>query len=340
MQLKSQDIYPPNRASDRAGRSSRGLPPPNQAQKPARKKGATASLRIAPLDRELLVELYAAGYMRTDQIERMLRLIATRERFPLHTQALRRVVQKRLLQWYRAGIVRRIAPPIFADTRSGPPFFIYTLDKAGAAVVAEHLGLTWDELGWRRSGEMSLLFLNHTLQMTSVKLMLTEAGLREDVALADWIDDRLLRQAPARVNLEGAGGERLRVSVVPDAYFQLKLPNGNALACCFEMDLGTSTVAPRKWQARAWRRKMLAYRRLLESRPAAPGWAAAPFVVTTCTTSITRMAHLRRVCEAAGGDQRFWFTHLDTLNPNTILTAPVWSVAGQGDTQHRLLPRR
>jgi hypothetical protein len=130
------------------------------------------------------------------------------------------------------------------------------------------------------------------------------------------------------------------VSIVPDAYFQLKLPSGKSLACCFEMDLGTSTVAPRQWQARSWRRKMLAYRRLLEDLPVAPGWAAAPFIVTTCTTSTTRMAHLRRVCEAAGGDQRFWFTHLDNLNANDILTGPVWSVVGKGETQHALLPRR
>jgi len=339
MQLKSQVIYPPHRAQNRASSSARGPLLSNAAKKPSRIKAATASLRISPLDRALLVEVHAAGYMRTDQIERMLRILAARQRFPLPTKALRRVVQKRLLAWQRAGIVRRIAPPVFPATRSGPPFFIYTLDKLGAALVAEHLGVTPGELGLQRAGE-SLFFLNHMLQMTAVKLMLAEATLRQGVELADWIDDRVLRKEPACVTLDGESGERLRVSVVPDAYFQLKLPSGSTLACCFEMDMGTSTIAPGKWQARSWRRKMLAYRTLMARLPAEPGWAAAPFIVTTCTTSVTRRAHLRRVCQEAGGDQRFWFTHLDGLNADTILTAPIWSVADKGDTQHTLLPRR
>jgi hypothetical protein len=59
------------------------------------------------------------------------------------------------------------------------------------------------------------------------------------------------------------------------------------------------------------------------------------FIVTTVTTSPSRMAHLLNVSEEAG--HRFWFTTFDHLNADTILSA-VWQVAGKGTKLHSLLP--
>jgi hypothetical protein len=278
--------------------------------------------------------------MRTDQMEQMLRLIAMREHWPLPQKSLRRVVQKKLLAMVKASLVRRIVPPIFPHEGTGPPFYLYTLAKAGAALVAESLGMTVQELGWRPSGDESFLFLNHILALVGYRLILVEACVRQGVDLAGWVVDRRLRKRPARVMLTGDEGERIQVSVVPDAYYQLKLPSGHTLSCCVELDRGTSTVAPSQWQAKSWRRKMLAYQQLQAQGLADSEWATHGFIVTTVTTSALRMAHLKSVCEGVGGDHHFWFTTFAELSAGTILTAPVWFVAGQGEKRHRLLPER
>src|SRR5215216_2080749 len=151
---------------------------------PSRHPDGAAPVRIAPLYQELLKELDTAGYMRTDQMEQMLRLIAVREHWPLPEKSLRRVVQKKLLAMVKAGIVRRIVPPIFPNERTGPPFYIYTLAKAGAGLVAEYLGMTLQEMGWRPVGDESFLFFNHTLALVDYRLTLFEACLVQNVELS------------------------------------------------------------------------------------------------------------------------------------------------------------
>jgi hypothetical protein len=141
-------------------------------------------VQLSPLYQELLRELYSASYLRTDQIERMLRLIAAREQWPLPEKALRRVVQKKLLALVQAGMLRRITPPVYPAARTGPPFYIYTLAKPGALLVGEQLGLTLGELGWRPAGDESLLFLEHTLRIADYRLALSAACLAEQVTLA------------------------------------------------------------------------------------------------------------------------------------------------------------
>jgi len=52
------------------------------------------------------------------------------------------------------------------------------------------------------------------------------------------------------------------------------------------------------------------------------------FRVLTVTTTQKRLEHLRQATEAAGGQNRFWFTTFDQVTPETVLTAPIWQVAG------------
>jgi hypothetical protein len=297
-----------------------------------------AKICLPPLWQALLKELYAAGYMRSDQIEQMLRLLAQREHLPLPTKALRRVVQKKLRALVEAGLLQRIIPPVVPESRSGPPHYIYTLTHASAGLVAEDLGMTVRALGWRPAGDVSLLFLHHILALVDHKVMLMTACSAQQVELVEWIDDRLLKKDPARVLLTGEAGERIQVSVVPDAVYRLRLPTGHQLACCLEIDRGTATVAASAWQSKSWRRKIMAYQALQIQGLEGCHWATPGFVVTTVTTSPTRLQHLQSVCEAAGGGHHFWFTTFDRLQADTILRAPVWQVAGKGTQLHSLLP--
>jgi hypothetical protein len=275
--------------------------------------------------------------MRTDQIEVMLRLIAERDTLRLPQKAFRRMVQKKLKELADTGFVKRIVPPVLPDTRTGPPFFIYTLTKPSATMVADWLGMTLSQLGWRPADDVTFLFLSHILALVEYKLLLTQACLAKGVNLADFVSDRILRREPARVVLMNDTGEHTPVSIVPDAYYALELPSGHVLPCCLEIDRGTSTVATSKWQAKSWRRKVMAYQALQQGIPGST-WAKPGFIVTTVTTSLNRMAHLRSVCEETGGGSHFWFTTFDRLKHDTVLTGAIWQVAGKDDQHLGLMP--
>lgn len=300
---------------------------------------AHAAAHLTPLYQALLKEIYAAGYMRTDQIEQMLQLLAARLHLPLPQKALRRVVQRNLRRLVKAGLLQRIVPPVDPTARQGPPFYIYTLTTDGARIVAHDLGVTLAQLGWRGGRDASHLFLQHTLALVDHKLCVMQACRAHAIELVAWHDDRILKRTPARVQLKGEQGTRIKVSVVPDAYYRLRLPSGQQLACCVEIDRGTTTVAASTWQVKSWRRKILAYQ-ALQQQPAKPGhWTAPGFIVTTVTTSAPRLAHLLQVCAEVGGDHHFWFTTFDAVRAATVLQEPVWRVVGQGIALHRLLPQ-
>ena len=50
-----------------------------------------------------------------------------------------------------------------------------------------------------------------------------------------------------------------------------------------------------------------------------------------------RLQNLRQVCERGGGDHRFWFTTFPVLAAVTVLTGPIWALAGMGMRRQRLL---
>jgi hypothetical protein len=125
---------------------------------------------------------------------------------------------------------------------------------------------------------------------------------------------------------------------VPDAFYQLVLPSQQVTWLFLEVDLATMVISPSKWQLRAWRRKFLAYRGLLESGVLKTHYGADAMIVTIVTTSPARAANLVKACERAGGDARFWFTTFNELK--TDLFGEIWRVAGKGETLYRLLPRR
>jgi hypothetical protein len=295
-------------------------------------------VRLSPLYQELLIELYTSGFMRSDQIEAMLRVIAAREEFPLPQKSLRRMVQKKLKELVEAGLLKRIVPPVVPDTRTGPPFLIYTLTKSGALLVANSLGMTLGELGWRPADDVTFLFLGHILALVEYKLALAQACLAKGIRLSEWVGDKSLRRDPAKITLTSDAGEQTQVSIVPDAYYLLELEGGLSLSCCLEIDRGTSTVETSKWQAKSWRRKVMAYQALQQQENSTNDWSAPGFAVTTVTTSPTRMAHLQSICEDAGGGNHFWFTTFDQVSASTILAELIWQVAGKGNMLHRLVP--
>src|SRR5205807_1194129 len=53
----------------------------------------------------------------------------------------------------------------------------------------------------------------------------------------------------------------------------------------------------------------------------------APCRVLTITTGEKRAQHLREITEKNGGKAKFWYSTFDRVSPESILTAPIWTVA-------------
>jgi hypothetical protein len=347
---KSHVLYPPANANDRAkNRPKRPSRTPGTTKRGSKASGKTprragSPVRMRPLYLELLVLLFAVGYLRTDQVVRGLAVLAAQLGESLPQKALLRVVQKWLLSAVQTGILRRIVPPVVPHERKGPPTYIYCLAKDGAALVAEHQGVSLAELDWRPGRDESQLFLNHTLQTVELRILLMQACLAAQIEL-DFVDERFLKRAPAKVTVVGDNGEALTVTVIPDGFFRLRLPNGKQLVCCLETDMASTTIASTKWQARSFRRKVLGYQALVASEHAGDVWNAQGAVVLTVTTTATRRAHLQQACEDAVDDPHwvgnFWFSTFEELRgADKMLSAPLWWVAGKGEKRFCLVPPR
>jgi hypothetical protein len=147
-----------------------------------------------------------------------------------------------------------------------------------------------------------------------------------------------LRKEPVKVEISLKDGETAKVTLVPDAFCKLVLPSGHATWIFLEIDRGTVTVESSHWELRSWRRKILAYRQLQESGALQGHFGAESMIVATVTTSEQRLQNLKKASERANADHRFWFSIIERVNSENILTQPIWTIAGLGRNGQRLLP--
>ena len=136
------------------------------------------------------------------------------------------------------------------------------------------------------------------------------------------------------VELRSPTGAPLKVTIVPDGYFFLNA-DGYDYHYFLEVDMGTETAKSSKFGRRDFSRKMLGYQAywksgLYDKRYDPEGkYEGLPIQVLTVTTSEARVATLKRVAEEARAGEQFCFTTFGRISPETVLVAPIWSVAGK-----------
>lgn len=145
----------------------------------------------------------------------------------------------------------------------------------------------------------------------------------------EWRDDKTLASQSIRDQfmMTKPGGGTVQVALGPDGYLSLLDPDGKTRYRAFiEADRGTVPLG--RWQEKVGR--YLAYFR---SPVFAERYGAAkPFRVLTVTTSVERLANMKRVTEEAGGHTWFWFSAYAALaDPAAGLGA--WNMAGQAGQQ-------
>jgi hypothetical protein len=119
--------------------------------------------------------------------------------------------------------------------------------------------------------------------------------------------------------------------VVPDGYFVLRTPTG-LFRHFLEVDRSSVTGQYTQLGRRDFARKIRVYIEYHRSGAYEKRDGGKGLRVLTITTSEARLSNLKRITEdAAGGRSRFWFTTMAEVTPATVLTAPMWRVAGRND---------
>ena len=245
-----------------------------------------------------------------------------------------RATNRTLARMLALGLLRRIELPTYRSRRDGPAPYLYTLDRLGAQVVAEELGLDGGKVEWRpKPSEQNLWFMAHTIAIVDFALTLRSACEQRAFELT-WVGESELRRDPERVKL--ASGER--VSFIADGYYVLTKA-GTKSHLFLELDRGTSTIhAYSPLQRRDWKRRMAGYAQSLQSGLLTERYGFHSMRVTVVTSSQVRLNNLRAATEEAVPDHadHFWFTTVQEITPQTVLE-PIWYVAGKGNQRYALL---
>lgn len=276
-------------------------------------------------DCQIVNAVYRYRALTTDQIERLFFLPEKGQDHPTKTSRC----QLRLKLLYHAGYLEREEQP--QKLSEGRKPLIYFLDRKGADLVARVTGMPLERLDWDRADNNgSSIFLTHLLSINDVRVAITVAAAANHFAIETWHDDKTLKRSHMKdyVILKGREGQQQRAAVVPDGYFLLKA--GEYMYHHFlEIDRQTVTGQASDEGARDWARKVRAYLEYYRSGQYERRYKTRGLRILTVTTGEKRLAHLKAITERAGGKARFWFTTLGQVAPATVLTAPIWEVAGE-----------
>lgn len=305
--------------------------------KPGRPKAASArggqpalrrlGFQLTPRDGLIIEAVWRYRCLTTPQIASLF--------FPTAACTVNSQCLTRLRHLVRAGYLdRREQPQLRSDGRKPSLFF---LNKVGASFLVEELGVEPAALDWKPStNDASWLFLSHLLATNDVRIAITIAAYARGWSLETWLDDRTLKRAGHDyVELLDPEGRPHRAAVVPDGYFVLS--DGTYLYHHFlEVDRGTVTGSAAAWEKRDWARKVQVYLEYHRSGKFQSRYKTRSCRILTVVPSQARLSTLKRVTEEAGGRSRFWFTTMDQVRPDTVLSSPIWQAASSQEA-HNLI---
>lgn len=291
-------------------------------------------IRLTTRDAQILEALHAVGYLTTHQI-RALFFVENQ----IDKMGPTKACERRMRLLYSAGLVRRIEQPVKRGEGSKP--FIYALSKKGVEFLITETGIDPADIDWRpQSFEANVPFLNHLLTTTDLHIALLKACKQLGIELVEWIDERELRMGKMfdYVMLPTHQGQPIKTAVIPDAIFVLERDGKRALFFV-EIDMRTVTVNPSLLEKKGWSKKIRTYDLYLSSPEFLERYEGRRARILTVTTGEKRLNNLKKVTERVAEENKalFWFTTFDlALDSAQLLTAPVWTVAGD-DIHHTLL---
>ncbi len=223
------------------------------------------------------------------------------------------------------GYLERAEQPVTLAQGRKP--LVYFLSRAGAEVASEELEIELEAIDWKRSyNNVKWPFLEHLLFTNDIRVRVEYAAPKAGLNLVEWVDDKSLASLSIKdaIVITTPTGKRERSTVGPDGYFALEAPGSSTLHRAF-VEADRATVPLSRWGEKVG--KYLAYFRSKQFRERYR--ARKPFRVLTVTTTEARLENMKQATEAAGGKSWFWFTTYEAIaDPDQLLFAPVWHMAG------------
>lgn len=289
------------------------------------KKGRQPGFRMTQRDKEVVKAVYTHRALTTPQIEILL--------FPpdngqVHGTKTSRA-RHRLKLLFHYGYLFRDEQPTKLSAGKKP--LVYLLDRKAIPLLASEYGVFEEDIDWSpRNNKLAQRFLDHLLSMNDVRIAIEVGAGKQGIQLLHWLDEKTLksREMKDSVEITGSEGQITKATIVPDGYFALTdgvYDYHNLL----EIDMGTETGISDKFNRRTFARKIRGYLAYYDSGKYAKKYGATAMTVLTVTTGQARMSNLKKIAERLDGDEMFWFTTFDQVSPETVLTVPIWTVAGQ-----------
>jgi hypothetical protein len=261
-------------------------------------------MRLTERDVDIIEAVHQYRILRQDQIQML--FFGTKN-----------AAQRALARLYdHAYLERKFLPVLYGR---GPT--LYVLDKRGADLLRSERG--YEDLVWYASNkDLKTDFIEHTTALNDFRLSIVVSARRGGLELLTWASETQLKADYDRVRISTT---RRPVSVIPDGYFVLATPRGKA-HFFVELDRGTETL-------QRFKQKIRAYFAYHESGGYAQRYGTQSLRILTVATGAGRLANLRmaaqQVTEETSGRRRFWFALASDLTPETVLTQPVWYIAGE-----------
>lgn len=283
-------------------------------------------MRLTNRDKAIVLAVHDYRLLSSHQIEALI--------FPsdkLHSK--RTVCQRRLQLLFHHGYLNRLPIPVMLGEGRQP--IVYILDYKGADLVAIQYGVDRANLGWKPvQGQSSMLFIEHSLAINDIRLIVHRLMEMSHFRVSAWIDDNELKTAKYKEKIPYRTHGARVTRIIPDSFFQLKLPDMTQDAYFFlEVDQGTMVNS-------RWGDKVKAYSQFRSTGAAYKHYGTHNFRVLTIAPTQARMRNLMTTTERTGGDRYFWFAsqeEIDIWRPECFLE-PIWSVVGR-EGQHLLFPR-
>jgi len=291
----------------------------------------TPKPEFTPRDVQIFKDIYDCGGLTAFQISAL--------HYPLDAPAEKRVFpieqphsncQRRLLQLYEHGYLERREQPQYPSR--GRKENIHRLSRKGVRLLAQWLGCPVSDLPYRAQDKnLGVEFLEHLVLTNDVRVSLMLAAPKHHAHIVTWYTDAYLKRNPLKVTPATSDGEEKQANLVPDGYFHLHTdaPEPHDYHRFLEIDRGTETGISSKDIYRSWERKVKLYLKYYESGEYTRRFGTRGMCILTVTTGEKRLKNLKNVTESAGGVSRFWFTTFDRISSETVLTEPIWRMAGK-----------
>lgn len=266
-----------------------------------------------------------------------------------HTKNMK-VCQQRLHKLREYGLLRAIEQ---AQKRGeGRPPYIWALDTLGGELLVHERGVDPKLINTKpRADEDRSLSIKHILATTNVHIALQDACRNTNMTIDEWITEREVRSLRTREAKlpDGLNGQVIKVPI-PDALFTLTRDGKHAIFH-LEVDRATEDIELSTFERQSIAGKVIEYLLWEESDDYQREYGTRPLRVLFVTLGRGRMQNMRKAAEKILEQKlalrsglsnenkqaelvrlgkRFRFITFEQLNPETLLTQSVWSIAGKG----------